>query len=135
MSDEEMQSFENTVQFTSNDWVRDLIEEAEGQLNSQPDNCSNNEMIIEEQIVENPSFKEAIDMIERLESLVLEEVPEVLFHLNAVKSSLIEKKLSKPLIQRSITDYFKKYAYIEKLVISKLFSSKTSFRFNQYLQY
>ena len=30
------------------------------------------------------------------------------FHLNAVKSDLIEKKFSKPLIQRSIDDYLKK---------------------------
>ena len=47
-------------------------------------------------------------MIEKIETLVTEKVPEVMIHLNKVKNALIETKLNKKLVQKSITDYFKR---------------------------
>ena len=88
MSEEQIENLENTVDVTTNDWIQDLLEEVDKEKTEEEEPEILNENTT---AVQKPSFKEAIEMIERLECLVLEETPEVLIHLNSVKNALIEK--------------------------------------------
>ena len=114
MTNQEIESIEESIEVTTNDWRQDLLNEAqtfcpENSTESQESQviCLSDCSDVEKELISKPSFNEAIDMIEKIETLVTQEVPEVMIHLNKVKNALIETKLNKKLVQKSITDYFK----------------------------
>jgi hypothetical protein len=63
----------------------------------------------EKNITETISCETALNLVNRLESYILKETPEVFVEFLKIKNTIISKRLlKKNAIQKSITDYFNK---------------------------
>jgi hypothetical protein len=121
MTSSEFTEFEDEFETCSTDWKQDLLSEALSYNNNCNDcdieeidlcgNDSSDEYQDESQTITQTSptttLESAIDMLEKVENLVIKESPQVLIHLNKVKNALIDLKVRKRYsIQTSITNYF-----------------------------
>jgi hypothetical protein len=113
MSGSEFVAFDNDYNTESDNWKEDLLEKANEIFNS--NNSDNTEIISSDEecdIISIPTPEEALTMLEKTESLITKECPDILIHFNKVKNRLIDVKLklkenrSK---QTNITGFFVKY--------------------------